>query len=92
LGCIWILGIRTILLGLLSHTISAHSKTGKSDLSKKTGKSHPSQKTKNKEIQHISLVMKNKYLIYPFAIAQSEVHCLLSAKYSRYHMFLVWGG
>ena len=52
------LGLRTILLGLLTRTISAHSKTGKFGFfSKKKQKVLCFAKTKNKEIQHISLFM-----------------------------------
>jgi hypothetical protein len=44
------LGLRTILLGLLTRTISAHSKTGKVGFfsKKKTGKSYASQKQKTR--------------------------------------------
>jgi hypothetical protein len=53
------LGLRTILLGLLTRTISAHSKTGKVGFfsKKKNRKVLCFAKTKNKEIQHISLFM-----------------------------------
>jgi hypothetical protein len=43
------LGLRTILLGLLTRTISVHSKTGKFEFFyKKTGKSYASQKQKTR--------------------------------------------
>jgi hypothetical protein len=61
---------------LLTRALSAHSKTGKSYASQK-------QKT-----WRLVCLWKNKYLIYPFAIAQGEIQCSLSAKNQDITRFL----